>query len=125
MDQPSPRTRDMSLTLFHNPRCSKSREALKLLAGRGVELKLVRYLDEPPDAAQLAEILAMLGLEPRDLMRRKEPEYRELGLDNPSLGREALIAAMVAHPKLIERPIAIKEGRAVLGRPPERVLDLL
>jgi arsenate reductase len=98
---------------------------LKLIEERGIEPQVVRYLDEPPDAARLAEILAMLGLEPRDLMRTKEPEYRALGLDDPSLSREALIAAMVATPKLIERPIAVKDGRAVLGRPPERVLDLL
>ena len=115
----------MSLTIFHNPKCSKSRAALSLLEERGLEPKIVRYLDEPPDADTLESLLKLLGLEPRDLMRRKEPEYQALGLDDPSLSREALVAAMAAHPRLIERPIVIQDGRAVLGRPPERVLDIL
>ena len=115
----------MSLTIFHNPRCSKSRAALSLLEERGLAPKIVRYLDEPPDADTLESLLKLLGLEPRDLMRRKEPEYQALGLDDPSLSREALVAAMAAHPRLIERPIVIQDGRAVLGRPPERVLDIL
>ena len=115
----------MSLTIFHNPKCSKSRAALSLLEERGLEPKIVRYLDEPPDADTLESLLNLLGLEPRDLMRRKEPEYQALGLDDPSLSREALVAAMAAHPRLIERPIVIQDGRAVLGRPPERVLDIL
>ena len=115
----------MSLTIFHNPRCSKSRAALSLLEERGLAPKIVRYLDEPPDADTLESLLKLLGLEPRDLMRRKEPEYQALGLDDPSLTREALVAAMAAHPRLIERPIVIQDGRAVLGRPPERVLDIL
>ena len=115
----------MSLTIFHNPRCSKSRAALSLLEERGLEPKIVRYLDEPPDADTLESLLNLLALEPRDLMRRKEPEYQALGLDDPSLSREALVAAMAAHPRLIERPIVIQDSRAVLGRPPERVLDIL
>ena len=115
----------MSLTIFHNPRCSKSRAALSLLEERGLAPKIVRYLDEPPDADTLESLLKLLGLEPRDLMRKKEPEYQALGLDDPSLSREALVAAMAAHPRLIERPIVIQDGRAVLGRPPERVLDIL
>ncbi|MFZ0791995.1 MAG: arsenate reductase (glutaredoxin) [Chromatiaceae bacterium] len=115
----------MSLTIFHNPKCSKSRAALSLLEERGLEPKIVRYLDEPPDAETLESLLKLLGLEPRDLMRKKEPEYQALGLDDPSLSREALVAAMAAHPRLIERPIVIRDGRAVLGRPPERVLDIL
>jgi len=115
----------MSLTIFHNPRCSKSRAALSLLEERGLAPKIVRYLDEPPDADTLESLLKLLGLEPRDLMRKKEPEYQALGLDDPSLTREALVAAMAAHPRLIERPIVIQDGRAVLGRPPERVLDIL
>jgi arsenate reductase (glutaredoxin) len=115
----------MTLTLYHNPRCSKSREALRLIEERGLAPEVVRYLETPPDAPTLDALLRLLGLEPRGLMRRKEPEYQALGLDDPSLSREALIAAMVAHPRLIERPILVKDGRAVLGRPPERVLDLL
>jgi arsenate reductase len=115
----------MSLTIFHNPRCSKSRETLKLIEERGLAPKIVRYLDDPPDAATLESLLTLLGIEPRDLMRKKEPEYRALGLDDPSLSREALVAAMAAHPRLIERPIVIKDGKAVLGRPPEQVLEIL
>jgi arsenate reductase len=85
----------------------------------------VEYLKTPPTARDLGELLTLLGLEPRDLMRRKEPEYRELGLDNPQLTRGQLIRTMVEHPKLIERPIVIKDGAAALGRPPERILDIL
>lgn len=115
----------MSLTIYHNPRCSKSREALRLIEERGLEPQVVRYLETPPDAPTLDAILRLLRLEPRELMRRTEPEYEALGLDDPSRSREALIAAMVAHPRLIERPIVVKDGKAILGRPPERVLDLL
>lgn len=115
----------MSLTIYHNPRCSKSREALRLIEERGLEPQVVRYLETPPDAPTLDALLRLLGLEPRELMRRKEPEYGALGLDDPSLSREALIAALVVHPRLIERPIVVKDGKAILGRPPERVLDLL
>lgn len=115
----------MTLTIFHNPRCSKSRETLRLIEEQGLTPRIQRYLDSPPDAETLEEILAMLNLEPRDLMRKKETEYQTLGLADPSLSREALIAAMVAHPKLIERPIVVKDGKAVLGRPPERVLEIL
>ncbi len=115
----------MGITIYHNPRCSKSREALRLLEERNAALEVVHYLETPPDAATLGELLDLLGLEPRDLMRTKEKEYKEQGLDDPSLSRDALIAAMVRTPKLIERPIAVEGKRAVIGRPPERVLDLL
>jgi arsenate reductase len=115
----------MSVTIYHNPRCSKSRQALQLLRERGVEPEIYEYLKTPPDATTLSQVLEMLGLEPRELMRKKEKEYKELGLNNPELSREQLIAAMVEHPKLIERPIVIKEGKAALGRPPEHVLDVL
>lgn len=114
-----------STTIYHNPRCSKSRATLALLHEHGVEPTVVQYLTNPPDAAELDRLLRLLGLEPRDLMRRQEPEYADLGLDAAQLTREQLIAAMVAHPKLIERPIVVHDGRAALGRPPERVLDLL
>jgi arsenate reductase len=115
----------MAVTIYHNPRCSKSRQALGLLRDRGIEPEVVEYLKTPPDADTLAGLLDMLGLEPRALMRRKEKEYKELGLDDPELSRAQLIAAMVEHPRLIERPIVIKGGKAVLGRPPEDVLRIL
>lgn len=111
--------------LFHNARCSKSRAALELLRARGIEPELVFYLETPPDAAQLRELLAMLGVPARALLRTGEPEYAELGLDDPQVGDARLIAAMAAHPRLIERPVFMHGGRAVIGRPPERVLELL
>jgi len=115
----------MSVAIYHNPRCSKSRQALTLLQEKGIEPEIVKYLDTPPDPATLSRILDQLGMEPRDLMRKKEKEYKENGLDNPTLSRDQLIDAMVAHPRLIERPIVIKDGKAALGRPPEKVLDIL
>ena len=115
----------MNPTIYHNPRCSKSRAALALLRERGVEPEVVEYLKDPPDAATLSALLDMLGLSPRELMRTKEPEYRERQLDDPGLSRDALIAAMVANPRLIERPILVKDGRAALGRPPEKLLEIL
>lgn len=115
----------MSVQIYHNPRCSKSRQALKLLEQQGIEPTIIKYLETPPDQAQLSHILDLLGLEPRDLMRRKEKEYKALGLDDPGLSRDQLIQAMVDHPKLIERPIVVKDGRAALGRPPEQVLEVL
>jgi len=115
----------MSTTIYHNPRCSKSRQTLQLLEERGIQPEVVKYLETPPDEATLKALLDMLGLEPRELMRRKETEYKELGLDNPELDRDALIRAMVKHPKLIERPIVVKDGKAALGRPPEDVLEIL
>ncbi len=115
----------MSVTLYHNPRCSKSRAALQLIQSQGITPEVVEYLKQPPDAATLTGLLEMLGMQPRELMRTKEPEYRALGLDDPALSREALIQAMVEHPCLIERPIVVSGPRAVLGRPPERVADIL
>lgn len=113
------------VTIYHNPRCSKSRQTMSLLEEQGVTPEVVKYLETPPDAATLTALLAMLGLEPRDLMRQKEAEYTALQLDNPELSREQLIAAMVATPKLIERPIVVKNGKAAIGRPPEKVLTIL
>jgi len=115
----------MTTKIYHNPRCSKSRQTLQLLQEQGDQPEIVEYLKTPPSAAELAGILDLLGLEPRQLMRTKEAEYQENGLDDPALSREQLIAAMVAHPKLIERPIVIHNGKAALGRPPESVLDIL
>lgn len=123
----SPASADPSTqgTLFHNPRCSKSRGALELLGERGVAPTIVRYLDQPPQPDELREILRLLGLPARSLLRTGEPEYRELKLDDPSLDDDALIEAMSKHPRLIERPIFVRGDRAVIGRPPERVLELL
>ena len=113
------------ITIYHNPRCSKSRATLELLKTEGRDPQQVEYLKEPPTAKTLAAILDMLGMEPRDLMRKKEKEYKEAGLDNPELSRAELIAAMIEHPRLIERPIVIANGRAAIGRPPEKVLEIL
>lgn len=115
----------MNVTILHNPRCSKSRQTLELLRQRGIEPTIVEYLKTPPDAAALEQILDRLGLEPRALMRKGEPVYRELGLDDPALDRRALVAAMVANPILIERPVVLAGDRAALGRPPEAVLAIL
>ena len=115
----------MSVTIYHNPRCSKSRQTLALLNERGLEVEIVEYLKSPPDAATLAGLLDGLGLDPRQLMRKKEAAYKELGLDDPALDRAALIAAMVENPVLIERPIVVAGARVALGRPPEAVLDIL
>jgi len=115
----------MSLKIYHNPRCSKSRATLQLLQDRGLDPEIVLYLETPPDRDELAAILAKLGRSPRQLMRRGEAEYGELGLDDPDLGDDELIAAMVATPRLIERPIVLNDGKAAVGRPPESVLDIL
>lgn len=119
------RESSLATTLYHNPRCSKSRAGLALLREQGIEPEVIEYLKDPPDAETLSALLDLLGLGPRELMRTKEPEYRALHLDDPALTREALIAAMVANPRLIERPILVKDGRAALGRPPERLLEIL
>ncbi len=115
----------MRVEIFHNPRCSKSRQTLQLLQEQGVEPEVVEYLKTPPDKATLKRILKMLGLGPRELIRTKEKEYKEQGLDDPDLSQEQLIDAMIATPKLIERPIVIKNGKAAIGRPPEKVLEIL
>ena len=115
----------MTTKIYHNPRCSKSRQTLQILKDKGIEAEVVEYLKTPPDYDELSALLEMLGLEPRDLMRKREAEYKTLNLANPGLSREQLIQAMVEHPKLIERPIVVNNGKAALGRPPENVLDLL
>lgn len=115
----------MSVEIFHNPRCSKSRQTLQLLKDNGVEPEIVEYLKTPPNRDTLKQVLDMLGMEPRDLMRKKESEYKENNLADPSLTRDQLIDAMIAHPKLIERPIVITNGKAALGRPPEQVLEII
>lgn len=115
----------MPVRIYHNPRCSKSRQTLALLEQQHIKPEVIEYLKTPPDAATLRQILNKLGISARELLRTKEAEYLSLGLDNPELDDEAVITAMVSHPKLIERPIVILDNRAVIGRPPERVLDLI
>jgi len=114
----------MSIKIYHNPRCSKSRNTLALLEEQGVEAEVVKYLETPPSKEKLKELLKMLGLSARELMRTKEEVYKELGLKDVT-DEEALIEAMVANPKLIERPIVVKDGKAVIGRPIENVVELL
>lgn len=113
------------LTLYHNPRCSKSRGALELLEARGLTPEVVRYLETPPDAATLKALLGKLGIGARQLLRSGEDEYRTLGLADPALSDDQLIDAMARHPKLIERPILVAGNKAVIGRPPEKVLEIL
>lgn len=113
------------LTLYHNPRCSKSRGALELLEARGLTPKVVRYLETPLTAAELQTLLQQLGLPARQLLRSGEDEYQALNLADSQLSDTQLIAAMAAHPKLIERPILVVGQRAIIGRPPERILELL
>ncbi len=115
----------MSWTIWHNPRCSKSRQTLKLLQDQGIEPTVRLYLKDPPSAEEIGEVIHRLGVEPRALMRRKESQYRELSLKNDALTEAQLVDAMVSHPVLIERPVVFNESRAALGRPPENVLDLL
>ena len=115
----------MSIRIYHNPRCSKSRQTLQLLEQQAHKPEIVEYLKTPPDAQTLGELLDMLDLEPRELMRKKEKEYLESGADDTGLSREQLIELMVKFPKLIERPIVVSNGKAAIGRPPERVLDIL
>ena len=113
------------ITIYHNPRCSKSRQTLALLQERGLEPEVVRYLETPPDTTTLRALLNLLGLAPRALMRRKETPYKDLNLADESLSEAELIAAMVANPVLIERPIVTANGKAAIGRPPEQVLSIL
>jgi arsenate reductase len=113
------------VTIYFNPKCSKCRLTIELLEKEGQHADVIEYLNTPPDAGTLESILDMLGMEPRDLMRKHEKEYAEAKLDNPNLSHEQLIAAMIEHPRLIERPIVIKNGKAIIGRPPEKILDIL
>lgn len=115
----------MSVKIYHNPRCGKSRDTLKLLEAQGIQPEVIEYLKTPPSHGELQAILHKLGLKPRDLMRTKEPEYKENGLDDQSLSDSELIEAMVRIPKLIERPIVLANDKAAVGRPPETVLAIL
>jgi len=113
------------ITIWHNPRCSKSRDSFKLLEEKGLEAEVVKYLDEVPTKEELQNMLKMLGMDSaQELMRTKEAIYKELNLKEES-SEEALLEAMIANPKLIERPIVIKGNRAVIGRPIEKVVELL
>lgn len=115
----------MSVRIYHNNRCSKSRGTLELLQARGIEPEVVNYLDTPPSVDELRTLLRMLGMTPRQLLRTGEADYKEQGLDDPAVSDEALLKAMIAHPKLIERPIVVADGKAAIGRPPEAVLAIL
>ncbi|MDH5736786.1 MAG: arsenate reductase (glutaredoxin) [Gammaproteobacteria bacterium] len=114
-----------TVTIYHNPRCSKSRQTLVLLEEKGVKPEIILYLETPPDDMQIRKLLNMLDLDPRDLIRASEEEYNTLNLGDAGLDDDALIQAMVSHPKLIQRPIVVKDGKAVIGRPPENVLNLI
>jgi len=111
--------------IFHNPKCSKCRLTMEILNDKGVETTVVEYLNAPPTRDELNEVLDLLGIEPRDLMRKHEAPYKENNLDNPDLSHEQLIQAMVNNPILIERPIIINGNKATIGRPPEKVLEIL
>jgi arsenate reductase len=113
-----------NITIWHNPRCSKSRNAVTLLEEKGIEADVVKYLDTPPTKEELVALLKMLGISARELMRTKEAIYKELNLKEET-DEEKLIEAMVENPKLIERPIVIKDGKAAIGRPIENIIELL
>jgi arsenate reductase len=115
----------MKVKIYHNPRCSKSRQTLQLLQDRGFEPEIIEYLKTPPDKTELQEILRLLDLQARELMRIKESIYKEQGLDNENLSTDELIEEMIKHPVLIERPIVMANNKAAIGRPPEKVLEIL
>ncbi|MGY6274084.1 arsenate reductase (glutaredoxin) [Methylomonas sp. MgM2] len=115
----------MGVKIYHNPRCSKSRETLKLLQDKGMQPEIIEYLKHPPTSDELQNILNKLGLKPRELMRTKEAEYKENGLNDPALSDAELIEAMIRIPKLIERPIVLANDKVAIGRPPESVLEIL
>ena len=115
----------MTVKIYHNPRCGKSRQTLQLLKEQGIDLEIIEYLKTPPSAEELNDILQKLGMEPRELMRKKETEYKANGLDDQMLDRQALINGMVNHPILIERPIVVANDKAAIGRPPEAVFAIL
>jgi arsenate reductase len=112
-------------TIYHNPRCSKSRATLELLTARGFAPRVVNYLETPPTIAEIGKLLDMLGVEPRELMRREEDEYSALGLADPKRTPEQLVAAIATHPRLLQRPVVVFDGNAAIGRPPEAVLAIL
>lgn len=115
----------MPITIYHNPRCSKSRQTLSLLEDKGMEIDIIEYLKTPPDAATLKAIITKLGITAKDLLRKGEEEYKQAGLDKKNISEDDIINAMVKYPKLIERPIVVNKEKAALGRPPENVLAIL
>jgi len=115
----------MEILIYHNPRCSKSRQTLELLESKGHAPTIIEYLKTPPTHEELRQILELLSKSPRELMRKKEAEYKDNNLDDPDLSDDQLIEAMTKHPILIERPIVISNDKAAIGRPPENVLKLL
>lgn len=115
----------MTIQIYHNPRCSKSRQTLQLLNEQGTDAEVIEYLKTPPDREQLLQVIQALGIAPRALLRTGEAIYKELGLKDQSLDDDALIDAMLEHPILIERPIVVNGNKAAIGRPPESVLDIL
>ncbi len=115
----------MSVTIYHNPRCSKSRQTLEILKGQNIDVEIIEYLKTSPDARTLKQILSYLEIPARELLRKGESAYKEAGLDDRNLSEDELIAAMVEHPILIERPVVVNNGKAAIGRPPESVLDIL
>ena len=114
-----------STTIYHNPHCSKSRATMELLTEKGLDIQVVKYLDTPPDRESMIDLLEMLGVEPRELMRKGEQEYADNNLADENLSRDELIDAMLKFPRLIERPIVIKDGKAAIGRPIQNVIDIL
>ena len=113
------------ITIYHNPRCSKSRETLVLIKDRDIEPEVILYLNTPPNASTINELLEKLNMKARDIIRTSEVAYKEKNLKDCSLSEQALIEAIVEHPKLLQRPIVVKGSKAVIGRPPENVLALL
>ena len=116
---------ELSVDIYHNPRCSKSRETLELLISKGIEPSIIEYLKEPPDEIELRQLLDLLGIPARDLLRTGEDAYKEMELQDPEVSEDDIIAAILKHPILMERPIVVTNGRAKLGRPPEAVLEIL
>jgi arsenate reductase len=115
----------MEVRIYHNPRCSKSRQALELLRGNGIEPVVIEYLETPPGWQEINQLLGKLGADPRELMRTNEPEYKALNLDREDISREELIQALHEHPKLLQRPIVVTTDKAVIGRPPEKVMEII
>lgn len=115
----------MSVTIYHNPRCTKSRQTLALLEERGIKPKIIEYLVTPPSEAELKRLLKLLGLTPRELLRTKEEEYKKAKLDKPDVSDAEIIRAIVKCPRLMERPIVVAGNKAALGRPPENVLKII
>jgi len=115
----------MNVKIYHNPKCTKSRETLKLLEARGIDPVVVEYLKHPLTKSEIENLLVLLNMAPRELLRTKEDDYKKLGLDNPAVTDKMIIAALTKHPKLLERPIVVAGRKAVIGRPPENVLSLL